>query len=95
MKREPFPLQWPLGEITAKPFGVTSRRGSWSDSFITEDHLDTPFRDGAHAFHDAQHLKLPLFITTEDGDVDRVEFTGPGSGPDDRRFVRVARKERP
>lgn len=31
--------------------------------------LYTPFRDGVHARHDAEQLRLPLYVTTEDDDV--------------------------
>lgn len=47
-----------LGQLTAIPLGVTTSR-SGLDAKPAE--FDLPYRDGAHARHDAEHLGLPLF----------------------------------
>lgn len=60
-----------LDDIVATPLGQTIVRGG-SDSFFRGDKLDTPFRDGAHAYHDAEHLGLSLYVTTCHGDVDAL-----------------------
>ncbi len=88
----PHFLDKSLGEderdIVSKPLGQTKSQGSERLTFwrFGDAELDTPFRDGAHAFHDAKVLKLPLFITTEDGDATEVMFDG------DKRGQRVIRR---
>jgi hypothetical protein len=55
--------------IVANVLGVTTcRGGNRARSFWHVDELDLPFRESAHMSHDAKHLELPLFGTTEDGD---------------------------
>lgn len=71
----------------AVPFGQTKSSGTPRKSFLQqvrrrEDdalgplEIMTPFRDWSHAISDAEQLKLPLYITTEDGDVSVVEPDG-------------------
>lgn len=62
--------------IVANPMGLT-RVGGASGFVRSGGMIDTPFREGAHAKSDAEHLKLPLFVTTEDGDVDEIICRGP------------------
>lgn len=45
-----------LGQLLGLPLGVTRCRGG-----IGERPADLPYRDGAHALHDAAHLGLPLY----------------------------------
>lgn len=45
-----------LGHLVGTPFSQTDCR---CGSNVKPDHL--PYRDGAHAAHDAAHLQLPLF----------------------------------
>jgi hypothetical protein len=35
--------------------------------------LDLPFRDGSHLKHNAKHLGLPAYISTDDGDVTQLD----------------------
>ena len=80
--------------IVAKPLGMTrSNRSVPVSSFIetrgmpgeAREIIATPFRDGAHAMHDAKHLNLPLYVTTEDDDAAIVEGDG-------QRIIRRAGK---
>lgn len=63
-----------LDDIIATPIGQTIVRGG-SGSFMHNERIDTPFRDGAHAFHDAEQLGLRLYVTTCDGDIDALMGT--------------------
>lgn len=53
-----------LGKLIATPLGLTTcRGGSVEAAFRGYEGLpDLPFRDGAHAMHDAGHLGLPLYV---------------------------------
>lgn len=54
-----------LGELIAVPFGSTRIRGRASIEAELRGHDDRPhlpFRDGAHACHDAGHFGMPLYV---------------------------------
>lgn len=46
-----------LGDVIGVPLGSTSTTGPLERA----EPGDTPFRDGVHIRHDAQHLRLPAF----------------------------------
>lgn len=62
-----------LDDIVATPLGQTRRNSGRVDSFLMGGDLDLPFRDGAHFAHDARHLGLRAFITTDRGDVTELD----------------------
>lgn len=60
-------------KIEAVPMGLTRVSGGHNRTpWFWNGAIETPFRDGAHFKHDAKHLGLPAFVTTEDGDVTQV-----------------------
>lgn len=62
--------------IVGVPLGQTKCQGASRPSFFRftdSKTLDTPFRDSAHAYHDAEQFSLPLFITTIDEDIASVD----------------------
>ncbi len=63
--------------IVGVPLGQTKSHGSPRASFVEAHPVDpericVPFRDWSHALSDANHLKLPLYVTTCDDDVSQV-----------------------
>lgn len=69
-------------DIQAMPMGRTKRSGGAANFTNHRGGLDMPFREGARAIHNAKHLGLPLFITTDAGDVVRVDATDGASTTD-------------
>ncbi|WP_387425187.1 hypothetical protein [Sphingomonas melonis] len=50
------------------PIGCTRRGGSADRQPCSDDRLDTPYRDGSHAFWDSKSLSwLPIFVVAPDG----------------------------
>lgn len=68
-----------LDNVEAVVLGHTRCSGSSYDEdrgpgmFLSGDGLSTPFRDGVHLTHNAKHLGLRAFITTEDGDATEID----------------------
>lgn len=66
-------------EVIGIPFGQTKRSGSPQVTFVEHfpfqsvHQITTPRHEWAHATSDAAQLKLPLYITTCDGDMSIVE----------------------
>ena len=58
-----------LGYLIVVPLGSTLVRQGSSQSVFGRngylDHVNLPFRDGAHAYHDAAHMGLPLYAITD------------------------------
>jgi hypothetical protein len=62
------------GHLVATPLGRTRCDGGSNKEPSGPE--DVPFRDGAHAFHDAAHLQLPLFKIMPDREPMRLTDTG-------------------
>ncbi len=81
------------GGLKAIPLGLTRSSGGngrapWEQSDGVALHL--PFRDGAHAHHDAAHLGLPLYAVTPDG---AVRLDAGDDYPRQRERGRAHRRE--
>lgn len=77
-------------DIVAVPLGLTRSGGGSRNQqgFMFGEYVDTPFRDGAHAAHDSTQLKIPLYVTNEDGAVDFIDVS---DGYQNRRSTIVRR----
>jgi len=82
--------------VVGVPFGQTKRNGregSFVDRYDQEGkpHITVPHREWAHAISDAQQLKLPLYVTTCDGDVAVVDIS-PVPGKSLQRMLKLGGK---
>lgn len=90
-------------EVLGVPLGQTKRNGAPQKSFV-EHHpfqndllqntaqITVPNRDWSHAISDSKQLKLPLYITTCDGDVSVVDVANE-AGKSTQRMLKVAGKD--
>ena len=62
-----------VGDVVIVPLGLTRVSGGNTDSKPWQGPIqfpvNLPFRDGAHAFSDSAHLRLPLYAITPEGSV--------------------------
>ena len=81
-----------LGHTVVVPLGFTKIRGGGYKAPWKMDNgkPDLPFRDGAHACHDAAHLNLPLYVIApgERMNVDCLDY-----GPHQYRKGESARRK--
>lgn len=71
-----------VGIVLGRTKQSGGRRTTYLERFVDDEtpQIETPFRDWSHALSDMEHLKLPLYITTNNGDISIVV-----SNQDDKR----------